>query len=290
MIQLNKCPICENSEFKNFLTLKDYMITNEEFNIVSCQSCDLHFTNPKPSVEKIGNYYKSEKYVSHSSSKKGFINFIYNIVRSYTLRKKVQLLKNFSKGNELLEIGSGTGHFLNKCLLYGYSVQGLEPDDEAKKFAKENFQLNLEDLEELNKIEESSKDIITMWHVLEHVYDLNKDFTIISKLLKPDGIFFDAVPNYLSFDAQYYQSFWAAYDVPRHLYHFKQKDIENLAEKNNLSLVAIKPMKFDSYYVSMLSEKYNKGSMIRAIWIAFLSNLKGGKMGYSSQIYVLKKN
>lgn len=289
MIRLTNCPICESSELVKYMDVKDHMITKEEFVIEQCKSCGFHFTNPRPTITTIGNYYKSENYVSHSSSRKGIINNIYNVVRNYTLRKKVQLLRNYSKGNFLLDIGAGTGHFLNHALYSGFDVQGLEPDSDAIRFAKDVFHLDIDPLSMLHDIPANSKDIITMWHVLEHVYDLQKDFKQFVNILKKNGLFIIAVPNLQSFDANYYKSYWAAYDVPRHLYHFRQEDIEALAKQHGLTLETVKPMKFDSFYVSMLSEKYKKGSLLKAFWIGLKSNMKHKKGGYSSQIYILRK-
>ncbi|MES2589856.1 MAG: class I SAM-dependent methyltransferase [Bacteroidota bacterium] len=287
---LDNCPICDSSSFEKFKDVTDNMITKEKFTIVKCSDCNFHFTNPIPSEDFIGKYYKGDAYVSHSSSKKGLINKIYNIVRSYTLNKKVALLKDLNVGNEVLDIGAGTGHFLNACKQKGFSVIGLEPDEDARKFAKDNFKVDLFPLEKLTSIEESSKDIITMWHVLEHVYHLKRDFEILTKILKPSGRIIIAVPNLESYDAQVYSELWAAYDVPRHLYHFRKKDIENLANHFGFKVEKVKPMKFDSFYVSMLSEKYKNGSIVKAFINGFKSNSKAKDFGYSSQIYILSKN
>lgn len=142
--------------------------------------------------------------------------------------------------------------------------------------------------ESLYELREQSFDIITMWHVLEHVYELRKDLEQLTKLLKPGGTIFIAVPNMGSYDAQYYKSLWAAYDVPRHLYHFQEKDIKNLFADFNFKVVDILAMKYDAFYVSMLSEKYRKGSMMRALIIGLQSNRLARNFGYSSQVYVLK--
>ena len=287
--KLNACPVCEHTEFKEFIALKDWMITKEEFTIVKCSSCGFHFTNPIPAESIIGNYYKSEEYVSHSSSNKGIINRVYSIVRNYTLKQKVKLLSNYTKGNSLLDIGAGTGHFLNLAQAQGYEIQGLEPDEDARSFANQQFNLSLEKLDTLTSISSDSKDLITMWHVLEHVYHLKRDLSEIVRVLKTGGYLFIAVPNMDSWDAKFYKSYWAAYDVPRHLYHFQENTIKKLIETFGLVHRDTLPMKFDSYYVSMLSEKYKGGSMLKGILNGFISNAKSMKGGYSSQIYVFVK-
>lgn len=288
--KIENCPICSKSDFKQEMVVKDHMITKEEFSLNRCDGCGFLFTNPIPIEENIGNYYKSQDYVSHSSSKKGIINRLYNLVRSYTLGQKTKLLGELSSGKEILDIGAGTGHFLDACKKKGYSVTGLEPDEQARAFAQEHFALNLQGLDHLENIVKESMDFVTMWHVLEHVYHLQRDAERIASVLKPNGKWIIAVPNHESYDAKLYGTFWAAYDVPRHLYHFRKKDIENLAGQLNMKVERVLPMKFDSYYVSMLSEKYKGGSFLNALLVGMKSNRLAPKTGgYSSQIYVLSK-
>lgn len=281
------CPACGHTSFTKTITVKDHFLSKESFSLDQCESCSLLFTNPRPTLNEIGAYYKSEEYVSHSSTKKGLINQVYNWVRSYTLKQKINLLKELSDGKELLDIGAGTGHFLKKTKDAGFRVLGLEPDEDARKVAKSENDVDLKDLSLLHDLDQNY-DLITMWHVLEHVYDLQKDLSKITSLLKPNGVLIIAVPNYTSFDAEHYKEFWAAYDVPRHLYHFSPKSIIPLVEEKGLVFEKMLPMKFDSYYVSMLSEKYKGGSLLNAVRIGFLSNWKAKAGKYSSQIYVFR--
>lgn len=283
------CAVCEASQFETHLEVKDWMITKEVFTIQKCTSCGFHFTNPIPSEDTIGTYYKSEEYVSHSSTNKGVVNKLYNVVRTITLDRKVSLIRSYAKGNAVLDIGAGTGHFLNQCKLSGLDVQGLEPDDDARAFAKENFGITLDTLDTLTSIETGTKDVITMWHVLEHVYHLKRDIGQINRVLKQDGTLFIAVPNMNSYDAKVYKEYWAAYDVPRHLYHFQENTIKQLFSQFEMVCIDVLPMKFDSYYVSMLSEKYKGGNIVKAFFNGWLSNMKSFENGYSSQIYVFKK-
>ncbi len=270
------------------MTVKDHFLSKEDFNLELCNSCSLLFTNPKPAIDHIGDYYKSEEYVSHSSTKKGLVNKVYGWVRSYTLKKKISLLKQLTDGKRLLDIGAGTGHFLAKAKESGFSVLGLEPDEDARRVALTENGIELKDLSLLHGLDESF-DVISMWHVLEHVYNLQTDLEKIVSLVNRDGVLIIAVPNYTSFDAQYYKEFWAAYDVPRHLYHFSPKSIIPLVESKGLKFELMLPMKFDGYYVSMLSEKYKGGSMLKAMRIGFLSNRKAKEGLSSSQIYIFRK-
>ncbi len=282
------CPACGAQSFSRYLAVKDHFLSKENFNLDLCDSCHLLFTNPRPTLDRIGDYYKSEDYVSHSSTKKGLVNKVYGWVRSYTLKKKISLLKQLTNGKNLLDIGAGTGHFLSKAKESGYTVLGLEPDQDARKVALAENGIELKDLSLLHDLNETF-DVISMWHVLEHVYNLQTDLEKIVSLVNQNGVLIIAVPNYTSFDAQYYKEYWAAYDVPRHLYHFSPKSIIPLVESKGLKFELMLPMKFDSYYVSMLSEKYKGGSILKAMRIGFLSNRKAKEGLSSSQIYIFRK-
>lgn len=271
----------------------DHTVSRETFNIVNCKACSFKYTNPRPTEDLLGPYYKSEEYVSHSNTKKGFINSTYQYVRKYTLLKKLQLVSKYYRTGKILDIGCGTGEFLNTCKLAKWDTTGIEPDVDARNMAISNFGLNVIPESEINSLQDASFDIISMWHVLEHVPRLNERLDDLKRLIKPSGVIIIAVPNCDSFDAKFYRENWAAYDVPRHLYHFTPKDIELLFKNHGLKMFKILPMVFDSFYVSMLSEKIKTGKtkLLRSTWNGFLSNLfalKSGKV-YSSQIYLFRK-
>lgn len=290
---LSACPICNSSQTKLFLVCKDNTVSHETFNIVECISCGFKFTNPRPEKEKLGAYYISEEYVSHSNTKKGFVNSAYQMVRKYTLLKKLQLISKFNKTGKILDIGCGTGEFLKTFKDAKWDTLGIEPSPDVRKMAIENYGLDIREEAEIKNLETASFDVITMWHVLEHVPDLNERIEDLKRLIKPNGIIIIAVPNCTSLDAKIYKESWAAYDVPRHLYHFSPKDIETVFKKHDLKVFRILPMIFDSFYVSMLSEKYRTGksNIIRAMWNGLRSNISALKSGktYSSQIYLIIK-
>ena len=290
---LNACPVCNETKIETYLELADYSISKEPFSIAKCSKCGFLFTNPRPNKEHIGPYYESEDYISHSNSSKGLMNTIYKQVRHYTIAKKVAMMMRIVDGKKtLLDYGCGTGEFLNVMQLNKWEVKGIEPGDGPRNQAISNYKLAVTPPDSIFSMENESFSIITMWHVLEHVHSLQEYITQLKKLLTANGRLIIAVPNYTSSDAASYGEYWAAYDVPRHLYHFSPKAMEMLMEKHGLKLIACKPMWFDSFYVSMLSEKYKTGRIcyIRAFLIGLLSNIKGMlSKQYSSHIYIFKK-
>lgn len=294
MEKLSNCPVCNSTQFSQIMLCEDHTVSRETYPIVQCNSCGFKFTNPRPEANELGKYYKSEDYVSHSNTKKGFINSTYQSVRKYTLLKKLQLISKYFKTGKILDIGCGTGEFLNICKNAKWNVIGIEPSPDARKMAIENFGLDVKEESEIKNLEPESFNIITMWHVLEHVPNLNERIEDLKRLIKPNGVIIIAVPNCESLDAKIYKENWAAYDVPRHLYHFTPKDIESIFKKHDLEMFKILPMIFDSFYVSMLSEKIKTGktNILRSMWNGFRSNLSAIKTGktYSSQIYLIRKS
>ncbi|WP_456378241.1 class I SAM-dependent methyltransferase [Lutibacter sp.] len=279
---------------KYFFTCKDYTVSDENFDLVYNAEFEMLETFPQPKEEDLGNYYESEEYISHTDSNKSMLDKVYQIVKKDTLNKKVKLINSFkTKNRNLLDVGCGTGDFLLNCKNNGWSVVGVEPNDNAKNNAKSKLGANKDSViySELSKIKSEKFDVITLWHVLEHVPNLEVYISNLKCLLKPNGVLVIAVPNFKSYDANYYKQFWAAFDVPRHLWHFSKKSIQLLFLKDKMNVVKILPMYFDSFYVSLLSEKYKTGTtnFMKAFYIGLLSNLKALRTKeYSSLIYILK--
>ncbi len=290
---MNKCPWCKSENNSRFLKVKDYFLTQEEFEIIECKDCKLLFTSPCPTPDIIGNYYKSEDYLSHNENKKGLIPMIYNCVKKINIKNKYNItVKNQSSEINILDIGCGVGDFLFYAKQKGCSVMGIEPDEKARKIAEKKLETKILSPNDLENLPDNSFDIITMWHVLEHVADLKTEIYHIERILKKDGKLILALPNYKSFDAEYYKDKWAAYDIPRHLMHFSQESIRNIFNTTKLKLIDTERLKWDSYYISMLSEKYrnNKNSFINGMIIGCKSNKKARKTGeYSSLVYAFMK-
>ncbi len=288
------CVVCDNKDVKFLFKVRDHFLSGETFSLFKCNSCGLISTFPAPDENHVASYYKSEKYISHSSSPASFFEFLYQGVRHFTLNRKAKLTLKYAHGKKLLDIGCATGEYLQTCRKKGFEVFGIEPNQKAREIAFTNHGLIIEDLDGLNTFKPGTFDAISMWHVLEHVHDINERMIQLNRLLKEDGVAIIALPNSESYDAAHYKEIWAAYDVPRHLYHFNKSAFKTLAEKHEFKVRNILPMKFDAYYVSLLSEKYKngKGSPIKAFLTGLRSNIKAKmKQGnYSSLIYVISKN
>jgi SAM-dependent methyltransferase len=246
-------------------------------------------TNPQPEESELGAYYESTDYISHTDSKKGLLAFLYQSVKKRSIQKKVKLIKKL-KGvsGTLLDIGAGTGEFCIAAQKSGWITKGVEPNEKAGAYSKSK---GIHLAKAMEYYDGQMFDAVTLWHVLEHLPNLEKSIDQISRLVKPGGTLVIAVPNFKSFDAKYYKSFWAAYDVPRHLWHFSKASMPILFGEK-FELVKTKPMVFDSFYVSLLSEKYKTGNTfsIRALCIGLWSNLVGWRTKeYSSHIYCFKK-
>ena len=292
--RLEICPICSKPEFKNKLIVQDNTVSHESFAIVQCAGCGFQFTNPRPGSAEIGRYYESDEYVSHNSGAAGLINQAYKVARFFTMRRKVGLLNKLApRRGQLLDYGCGTGHFLAAAKSSGWQVSGLEPNARAREEASQRLGQPIGQ-ESLTTFQPGTFDAITLWHVLEHVHLLNETLAQLITLLKPDGVLLIAVPNVESLDAQHYRELWAAYDVPRHLYHFAPKTMAQLLKKHKLTIRQTLPMPLDAYYVSMLSEK-NKaeraGGLLTVLKAGYQSNrfAKQHEGQYSSLLYVAER-
>ncbi len=293
-IHYTQCPVCNSTNINPLLTVKDHSVSKEEFVVWQCSQCSLRFTQDVPDEDSIGPYYRSPDYISHSNTNKGLLNRLYQQVRKYTLQKKAKLIIQFTKQEgKLLDIGAGIGAFLFVMKEKGWKVKGIEPDEGAREKAGELFSLKLDHPSALFTLPEKQYDAITLWHVLEHVHQLHPYTEQLKNLLAPKGKIFVAVPNYTSADAAAYRNYWAAYDVPRHLYHFAPASIDMLMKQHGLKVTAKKPMWFDSFYISLLSSKYHRGntSWIGAGINGLRSNITAwlNKDRCSSLIYIIEK-
>lgn len=291
---LSSCPVCNGNALPKYMECRDHSVSKEIFQLAKCSDCGLIFTNPRPSPGEIGKYYQSDEYISHTNSSKGIQNKLYKIARKYAIGGKLKLINSLPvESKNLLDYGCGTGEFLAAAKANGWNVTGMEPDSGAREKAEQNHGLSVLPPEKLSEIPDASLDVITLWHVLEHVHDLQETVNQFSRCLKSDGHLIIAVPNADSNDAKAYGPAWAAYDVPRHLYHFTLPVMKRLIEAHSFELKSAKGMFFDPFYISLLSEKYKYGSVnpIRAAWNGMMTNLKGSsdKKQHSSLLYVFQR-
>ena len=274
-----------------YIKVKDYSVSEEHFDLLMDDNLQLLKTSPQPNLDDLPHYYESEDYISHTDHKRSLFEKVYHTIKRKAIRDKVKLIEYWqNEKGVILDIGAGTGDFLAEARRQNWKAVGMEPSEKAKALAKQKGICIIDNYQDL---EIHFFDVITMWHVLEHVPDVEFQIKELKRLLKPDGTIIIAVPNFKSYDANHYGKYWAAYDVPRHLWHFSKTSMEKLFAKENLKLKKVQPMWFDSFYVSLLSEKYKTGKMnpLRAFWIGLQSNLKGKKsLEYSSHIYIFKNS
>lgn len=292
MQELKNCPVCGKSDLVQSAPIEDHMVSKERFTLSTCASCSHKFTNPRIDEEHIGPYYNSPDYISHTNASKGLFAQVYQKLRNINLSRKHRLVSSYMKGgHEVLDIGCGTGAFMGYLRNKGFTVEGVEINEGARAIASQYGEVH----SKLSEVQHRFN-TVTMWHVLEHVYDLDVFFDELP--LNSKGVLFVAVPNHESFDALHYGTYWAAWDVPIHIHHFSQASVQSMAHARGFTLERIVPMTFDSYYVSLLSEQFKRGAAQRSLsdWfnalrIGWNSNRRARKSGeYSSLIYVLRKN
>ena len=278
----------------DYLSLKDHSVSGEAFKLILNTEYGFLETTPQPSLDKLPDYYKSEDYISHTDTQRNLFEKVYHFIRKVSLKKKLRLINSFSSEEKnLLDVGCGTGDFLQIAKQNNWNIFGIEPNEQARHIANKKVINSVFEIKQLLKFKPASFDVITLWHVLEHLPNLEDHIVIFKKLLKPKGTLIIAVPNYKSYDATHYKEFWAAYDVPRHLWHFNKTSISKLVSKVSMQVIKIKPMLFDAFYVSLLSEKYKNGKMnpVKGFLIGMLSNLKAIRSKEaSSLIYIIKNS
>ena len=289
------CPLCNSNEIVAQFTCNDHFATGEPFDIYKCNKCGFVFTQGAPDEKEIGRYYESPEYISHSNTNKGIINRIYHIARSIMLQHKVNLIKKLTmlRNGRLLDYGAGTGYFAREMQRKGWQITAIEKSEQARNHSKENYNFEILPEEAFAQLEPQSYDVITLWHVMEHLQNPDAFWEQAKRILDDSGIMIVAVPNCASYDAENYGKHWAAYDVPRHLWHFTSSTIMRMGEKHGFILERRYPMPLDGFYVSMLSEKYKGARMpfIKGMWNGFLGWIATCDKcsSGSSIIYVFRK-
>ena len=296
MVHHDRCPLCSSELITIQFSCRDHFISKETFTIIRCSRCGFLFTQDYPGENEIYKYYESDDYISHSDTAEGIINKIYHLIRQVMLLRKRRIIKKLTglKNGNLLDVGSGTGHFASVMKKSGWAVTGIEINEKARNFSASTFGLEIVAPDKISALKANSFDCVTMWHVLEHFHDPVKYISDIFTLMKPGGICLVALPNCASYDARYYNEFWAAYDVPRHLWHFDPLSFPHFSEKSGLKIERLMVLPFDVFYISLLSEKY-KGSrwpFMTGIGTAICFSLLAlfNRKRSSSVIYILSKS
>jgi len=288
-----KSPIT-NAPLAPFLSCTDFTVSQEEFTILKDTELDFLITSPRPLNKDLMAYYESDSYISHTDSDKNLFDKTYQFIKKIAIKSKLKKLKKVHlNATSILDVGCGTGDFLSACFKNEFEIFGIEPNKQAREIALQKINNNslFDSFESLQKTTNCKFDIITLWHVLEHVPNLLEYVKMLKKLLNPSGVLVIAVPNFKSYDARHYKEFWAAYDVPRHLWHFSKEAIAALFKKVDLEITKIYPMIFDAFYVSLLSEKNKQKHFknVSAFCVGVFSNfLALFTKEYSSRIYILK--
>ncbi len=294
MEHLSFCLVCGGNHLAKEISCTDFVASAETFDLFRCADCGFLFTNPRPSVREIGPYYQSDRYVSHAGSKEGFsfMYKVYDVVRDYSIGRKIKLIKSFHPSGDIMDLGCGLGYFLNALHKDGsFKPVGVDVSDEAVTYVKQHFGIIVRKESELDSFEPNSFDAITQWHVLEHVHALNERMQQLKRLLKKDGTLFIAVPNSSSWDAKYYGAHWDGYDVPRHLYHFNKISFSLLMQKHGFKVVQTRALVFDAPYISMRSEVHrgSGGAFLRGAASGLVSTVNAWFSGnYSSLLFVVK--
>ena len=263
----------------------DHFLTNETFTIKKTPIKGLLQTHPPPPKNKIQQYYSTNKYISHDSTGSGPFYFLYRTIRRINFWFKYWLMNKKELFSKMLDFGSGDQYFIQQLQQRKHNVFGVDP-------LKPNMSKQVYDSIFNESLDNKKFSCITAWHSLEHVYELENVIKRFCQILDENGIVIVAVPNYRSFDAKFYKSFWAAYDVPRHLWHFDKQSIIKVFYNNGFSFIKTTPLLFDSYYISLMSEKYKKSNfrIFNSIVVGTVSNIAAFfTKEYSSNIFVFKK-
>ena len=291
---LTTCPLCGGHSRGHSTAIIDRSLTQETFLLEDCPKCGLRYTNPRPGAHELGRYYEGERYISHTNARETLLDRLYQLARKRALRSKQALIFRHQSNGRVLDVGCGTGQFLGYLMSRGYLVQGVEPSLKAREHAIANYGFPV--VPTLDHIQtRESFQVITMWHVLEHIADLRGSLKKLYALLGKNGTLLIAVPDRESWDAEYYGRDWAGWDVPRHLTHFRRRDIAKLLDEHGFQLIETRRMLLDPYYICILSEQYRgvpmPWALLKGILLGAWSNLISLSTGRpsSSSLFVARK-
>ncbi len=301
METLPQCPLCkEPGSFIEHMMVRDHLVSGETFAIRKCSACGFLCTNPRPNKLEINNFYNSGRYISHTGRKQSLLDRVYHMVRGRMLRKKLRIISKYLDNNDisLLDYGCGTGEFVLAAEKAGFRATGHEPNPTAAALAREKGVSLLADENQgiaLNGLSPESFQVVTLWHVLEHIHNYPETLAEFHRLLTPGGLLVVAVPMANSYDAAHYKEYWAAWDVPRHLWHFTPETLEKAVTAAGFRLQGRHPLPFDSYYISLLSEQHKGRKLLQAWPRAMITGTRSNfharrqKTPWSSEIFVFTR-
>jgi len=293
-IEFSSCIVCGATSFTDELVVTDWLVSNEDFLVKECNACSFRFTSNPPAAEHAGPYYETEEYVEHSDNAEGLINVVYHKARTWMLKYKLRLIRKHSDGKRLLDLGSGSGYFLNSMKNNGYDVNGVEISDKAVALCQNKFRIKAYSPTEFLANEIPGEfDVATMWHVFEHVYSYNEYFDMLHKKLTKNGTLIIAMPNYYCLEEKTYKKYWNGYDTPRHIWHFTPSTFPRFAKDRGFEMVKMTSLPLDMFYNSMISASYKKSFTFLPITVFVgLCSLMLSIFSFkrtSSVVYVMKK-
>ena len=261
--KLDRCPACGSPDIGSYTTITDHYYSKENFDIAACKGCGLRFTQNRPAPEEIGRYYDSENYASHDSGKKASVFLkVYQMARDYMLGLKFNLVRQFKpEWKQVLDYGTGEGFFTEYLLKKGKDASGIEPSAVAREnFKSRTGKTLFEDIDALPA--DKTFQVITLWHVLEHIHTLRETMEKLTERLEQKGIIVIAIPNQKAKDLEAFGPHWAAWDVPRHLYHWDTDSLSAFMKSLGLVRIHTGQLPLDPFYIGMISARYaGKGAV-----------------------------
>jgi len=244
---VEKCNLCSKQVFESILESEDLMYNLDgKFKLVKCKNCSLMFENPQPNEKELLNHYPSQYYsISVLPKKSKFAEVVYKTysdngnlllkILFYPIRPLIRGSK-IVKNGKILDIGCGSGVFLERMKQLGMEIYGIDPFIE-----KDILELNIKKqaIEE-NHFSKNYFDVITANNVLEHVGDPYAYLSEIQRMLKINGTAIIAFPNINRILFKIFKKNWAELDLPRHMYFFNEKTFKQYCRKYNLKVIKVR--------------------------------------------------